>query len=88
MAKCASVFGLLALVSALLVAASVPARAEFWRCDKNRDRGKVLYSYIGSPDRYSGRYSYARTSGWTAPQRVSHSRVYYGGGHTWNGRSR
>jgi hypothetical protein len=88
MARFSSVLGLVALVSALLVAASIPARAEFWRCDKNRDRGKVLYSYTGSPDRYSGRYTYARTPSWTTHQRVSQSRAYYGSSHTWNGRSR
>jgi hypothetical protein len=80
MARFASVLGLLALLSALVVAVSVPARAEFWGCDKNRDRGKVLYSYTGSPDRYSSRYSYKRAPGWSAHQRVSHSRAYYGYG--------
>jgi hypothetical protein len=78
MARYASVLGLLALVSALAFAG--PARAEFWGCDKNRDRGKVLYSYTGSPDRYSSRYRYTRARGWAAHQRVSHSRAYYGYG--------
>lgn len=84
MARFASVLGFLALVSA--VAFAGPARAEFWGCDKNRDRGKVLYSYTGSPARYSSRYT--RAPSWSAHQRVSHSRAYYGYGRYGYGRLR
>lgn len=87
MIKFLSVFGLLALVSALLLASPGTARAEFWSCDKNRDKGKVLYSYSGTPDRYSARYSHASTPAW-ARQAGSQPRAYQAHNQHWSGRSR
>ena len=87
MARCASVFGLWAPVAA--VAAAVPARAKFWGCNSKNDRGRVLYSYSGTPGGYAGRYSsYLRGNGWATHQRVGHSRAYYGSNHSWNGNNR
>lgn len=46
--------GLGALVVALSVAASAPASAEFFGCEK---QGKVVARYVGKPSNYSARVS-------------------------------
>jgi len=58
-----SVFGLLALVSALAVGISTPAAAKFWGC-KDNDEGKVLAEWttdsqgrVISGKRYTNDYS-------------------------------
>jgi len=87
MARYDNVFVVLALILALFVAFSAPARAEFFGCKD--DRGKLLYSYSGTPDRYTSRHSrYARVPGWAVHQRASHSRIDYRSSRRRDGRSR
>ena len=89
MARFVSVFGVLGLIFGLLVAASAPARAEFFGCNSKYERGKLLYSYSGTPAGYASRYSrHTRASGWAPHQQVSHSRAFYGSGRYWSDRSR
>ncbi len=95
-----SLFGLLVLIGALVVAFSGPASAEFFTCSQRP--GQLLYSYSGTPGQYSGRrHSYSAPRAYSAPRRYSRASSryyragssryrrhasYYGGARYWNGR--
>lgn len=88
MSRIHSLFGLLALIGALMVVFSAPASAEFFGC---KDRpGQLLYSYTGTPDAYirrrqrgSAPRSYSRR--YSTSRRQRHA-TYYGSARYWNGR--
>lgn len=80
-------FGLLTL--ALSLSAVAPASAEFFGC--NDQRGKLLYSYKGTPSAYDSRsYSRRATSDFATPSRRHYQAhaTYYSSRRSWDDRSR
>ncbi len=92
MSRNRSLFGLLALVGVLVVAASAPASAEFFTC--NQRPGQLLYSYTGTPDQYfshrrrysAPRYRSRASRTYSARPHRRHTNPYYGDTRYWNGR--
>lgn len=90
MSRNRSLFGLLALIGALMAASVSSASAEFFTC--NQRPGQVLYSYTGTPGQYVGRqrrysprrYSSSSSRYYTTPRR-RHA-TYYSDTRYWNGR--
>ena len=85
-----SLFGLLALIGALVVLAG-PASAEFFTCTQRP--GQLLYSYNGTPDQYisrqrrysTPRYSPSYSRSYSSRSHRRNTR-YYGDTRYWNGR--
>lgn len=92
MSRTSGLFGLLALIGALMVVSAAPASAEFFTC--NQRPGQLLYSYNGTPDRYirrERRYSTPRYSsssrGYSSTRyRQRRHGTYYSSSRYWNGR--
>ena len=92
MSRIRSLFGLLALLGVLVVAAPAPASAEFFTC--NQRPGQVLYSYSGTPDQYirrqhrysAPRYQSRASRTYSARPQRRRAGSNYGDARYWNGR--